>query len=96
MNHFSEREIKKFTRREYLRRLALLLPEGSLMGEKMVISNETLEHASDTMLELGVEMLKCLNQFKETDLVCEMKEGVRNIWVLGKFMGIAVDVIQNS
>lgn len=46
--------------------------------------------------ELIREILKALLPMPETDMVYELKESLRNMWALIRFLAMAFEVIQES
>jgi hypothetical protein len=82
------------TQTEYMERLVSLLPDSTFIGKyKMAFGSDSLVHAAQMTEAISNEVFKVLLQFKETDLVSDLKDATRNLAVLGRFLTISYNTI---
>lgn len=96
MDPLTTTSVKALTKKEYLERLKNLLPASTIQGEKLVLTLESINHSCLMTEELIREILKALLPMPETDMVYELKESLRNMWALIRFLAMAFEVIQES
>ena len=75
------------TQVEYLERLSNLLPPDAFqLNRHLSIGQSSIQEASMMVEAISEEILKMLDQFKETDQILDLKDAVLNTAVLGRFL----------
>ena len=77
--------------KEYLERIEALLPDGAVGPRKISLSLENMDHAAFSIQLISNTLLELIENFSKTDLVLEMEDVIRDIWVLSKYLEVSFE-----
>jgi len=77
--------------KEYLERIEALLPDGSVGPRKILVNLKNIDHATIMSQLISNALLELIENFSKTDLVLEIEDAIKDIWVLSKYLEVSFE-----